>query len=53
MPFAENYRHLKPLLAPRTQTALTARVLGLGEAGERRQGGKVRPAAVAPLTERE
>lgn len=53
MPFAENYRYLKPLLAAGTQTALTARVLALGEAGERRQSGTVRPAAFAVLTERE
>ena len=53
MPFAENYRYLKPLLAAGTQTALTARVLALGEAGERRQSGTVRPAAFAALTERE
>ena len=33
MPFAENYRYLKPLLAAGPQTALTARVLALGEAG--------------------
>ena len=53
MPFAENYRYLKPLLAAGTQTALTARVLALGEAGERRQSGTVRPAAFTALTERE
>ena len=53
MPFAENYRYLKPLLAAGPQTALTARVLALGEAGERRQSGTVRPAAFAVLTERE
>ena len=53
MPFAENYRYLKPLLAAGAQTALTARVLALGEAGERRQSGTVRPAAFAVLTERE
>ena len=53
MPFAENYRYLKPLLAAGPQTALTARVLALGEAGERRQSGTVRPAAFAALTERE
>ncbi len=53
MPFAENYRYLKPLLAAGPQTALTARVLALGEAGERRQARTVRPAAFAALTERE
>ena len=53
MPFAENYRYLKPLLAAGPQTVLTARVLALGEAGERRQSGTVRPAAFAVLTERE
>lgn len=53
MPFAENYRYLKPLLAAGPQTALTARVLALGEAGERRQSGTVRPAAFTALTERE
>lgn len=53
MPFAENYRYLKPLLAAGPQTALTAQVLALGEAGERRQSGTVRPAAFAALTERE
>ena len=46
-------RYLKPLLAAGPQTALTARVLALGEAGERRQSGTVRPAAFAALTERE
>ena len=53
MPFAENYRSLKPLLTAGPQTAFTERVLALGEAGERRQNGTVRPAALAALTERE
>ena len=53
MPFAENYRCLKPLLTAGPLTDLTARVLALGEAGERRHGGAIRSTAFAALTERE
>ena len=53
LPFAENYRLLKPLLAERLQNGLTARIIEFGEMAERRRTGAVRPAALAALTERE
>ena len=53
LPFAENCRFLRPLLAERLQTGLTAQILALGEAAERRMAEAGRPAALAGLTARE
>ena len=53
IPFAENYRYLKPLLAERLQTGTVAQIIGLGEAAERRKAGFDRPEALSALTERE
>ena len=53
IPFAENYRYLKPLLAERLQTGMVAQIIGLGEAAERRKAGFDRPEALSALTERE
>ena len=53
IPFAENYRYLKPLLAERLQTGTVAQIIELGEAAERRKAGFDRPEALSALTERE
>lgn len=53
MPFVENYRFLKALLAAEVKNELTARILALGEAAEQRRPGSARPAALDALTERE
>ena len=53
LPFAENCHFLRPLLAERLQTGLTAQILVLGEAAERRMAEAGRPAALAGLTARE
>ena len=53
IPFAENYRYLKPLLAERLQTGMVAQIIELGEAAERRKAGFDRPEALSALTERE
>ena len=53
IPFAENYRYLKPLLAQRLQNGLVAQTKELGELAEQRKAGTVRPAVLAVLTERE
>ena len=53
IPFAENYRYLKPLLTERLQTGTVAQIIELGEAAERRKAGFDRPEALSALTERE
>lgn len=53
MPFAENFRYLRPLLSERLHSDFTARISELGEAMERRLNKNARPAALAALTERE
>ena len=53
IPFAENYRYLKPLLAERLQTGTVAQIIELGEAAERRKAGFDRPETLSALTERE
>ena len=53
IPFAENYRYLKPLLAERLQTGTVAQIIELGEDAERRKAGFDRPEALSALTERE
>ena len=53
MPFAENYRYLKPLLAELPGTGFTARIMALGEEEERRCRKLSCPAVFAALTQRE
>jgi len=53
MPFVENYRCLKPLLAQEMQGGLVQRIMELGEAAEQRKNRTVRPAAFTALTDRE
>ena len=53
MPFAENYRYLKPLLAELPGTGVTARIMALGEEEERRCRKLSCPAVFAALTQRE
>ena len=53
IPFAENYRYLKPLLTERLQTGMVAQIIELGEAAEQRKAGFDRPEALSALTERE
>ena len=53
MPFAENFRYLRPLLSERTRNGLTEKIIELGEAAERRLNVSIRPAVLAGLTERE
>ena len=45
IPFAENYRYLKPLLTERLQTGMVAQIIELGEAAEQRKAGFDRPEA--------
>ena len=54
MPFAENYRCLKPLLSQQVQSGLVREIIAHGEAYETRlRGDAARPAVLAALTERE
>ena len=54
MPFAENYRCLKPLLSQQVQSGLVREIIAHGEAYEARlRGDAARPAVLAALTERE
>ena len=53
LPFAENYRALRPLLTEGMQTAFTSQIITLGEEAERRSTADARPAALSALTERE
>ncbi len=53
IPFAENYRYLRPLLAEWLQNGLITRIVELGELTERRKAGAARPPALSVLTERE
>lgn len=53
MPFVENYRYLKPLLAQETQRGLVPKIVELGEAAQQRETDSSRPTALAALTERE
>ena len=53
MPFVENYRYLKPLLAELPGTGFTARIMALGEEEERRCRKLSCPAVFAGLTRRE
>ena len=53
IPFVENYRYLKPLLAQETQSGLVRKIVELGEAAERRKSSTDRPMIFTTLTERE
>ena len=53
MPFVENYRYLKPLLAQEIQGGFVGKIMELGEAAEQRRSSTDRPMAFAALTERE
>ncbi|MDY3992925.1 MAG: LuxR C-terminal-related transcriptional regulator, partial [Evtepia sp.] len=53
MPFVENYRYLKPLLAQEIQGGFVQKIMELGEAAEQRKNHTGRPMAFAALTERE
>lgn len=53
MPFVENYRYLKPLLAQEIPCGLIPRIVELGEDAERRRSRAGRPENFAALTERE
>ena len=53
MPFVENYRYLKPLLAQEIQGGLVQKIMQLGEAAEQRKSSTDRPIIFTTLTERE
>lgn len=53
MPFVENYRYLKPLLAQEIQGGLVQKIMELGEAAAQRKTSVDRPIAFTALTERE
>ena len=53
MPFVENYRYLKPLLAQEIQGGLVQKIMQLGEAAEQRKSRTDRPIIFTTLTERE
>ena len=53
MPFVENYGYLAPLLLREVRSGLTARIIELGEAAQRRGAGETLPAVLAALTVRE
>ncbi len=53
IPFVENYRYLKPLLAQEMQSGLVQKIVELGEAAQQRRTSTDRPMIFAALTERE
>ena len=53
MPFVENYRDLKPLLAQEIQGGFVGKIMELGEAAEQRKSSTDRPVIFTALTERE
>ena len=53
IPFVENYRYLKPLLAQEIQSGLVQKIVDLGEAAQQRKNRTDRPMIFAALTERE
>ena len=53
IPFVENYRYLKPLLAQEIQDGLVRKIVELGEAAEQRKSNTERPMIFTPLTGRE
>ena len=53
IPFVENYRYLKPLLAQEIQGGIAQKIVELGEAAEQRKSSTDRPMIFTALTERE
>lgn len=53
MPFVENYRYLKPLMAQEIQGGFVGKIMELGEAAEQRKSSTDRPVIFTALTERE
>ena len=53
LPFVENYRYLKPLLAQEIQSGLVQKIVELGEAAQQRKSSTDRPMIFSVLTERE
>ncbi|MBO5154431.1 MAG: LuxR family transcriptional regulator [Eubacterium sp.] len=53
IPFVENYRYLKPLLAQEIQDGLVQKIVELGEAVKQRKSSTDRPMIFTALTERE
>ncbi len=53
IPFAENYRYLKRLLAEEIQSDFLTQITALGQAGEQRRSRSGRPAVFSALTRRE
>ena len=53
IPFVENYRYLKPLLAQEIQSGIVQKIVELGEAAEQRKSSTDRPMIFTALTERE
>lgn len=53
IPFVENYRYLKPLLAQEIQGSLVRKIVELGEAAKQRKRSTDRPGIFTALTERE
>ena len=53
MPFVENYRYLKPLLAQEIQSDFVQKIVELGEAAQQRRSSPGRPGMFVALTERE
>ena len=53
IPFVENYRYLKPLLAQEIQGGLVRKIVELGEAAQQRKSSTDRPVIFTALTDRE
>ncbi|MDY5014935.1 MAG: LuxR C-terminal-related transcriptional regulator, partial [Eubacteriales bacterium] len=53
IPFVENYRYLKPLLAQEIQGGLVQKIVELGEAAKARKAANTRSGAFNALTQRE
>ena len=53
IPFVENYRYLKPLLAQEIQSGIVKKIVELGEAAKQRKSSTDRPMVFTALTERE
>ena len=53
VPFAENYRYLKPLLTQEVQSPFLTQIIELGETAQRQRSEAARPLVFAALTERE
>lgn len=53
VPFAENYRYLRPLLTQEVQSPFLTQIIELGETAQRQRSEAARPLVFAALTERE